>query len=175
MQITVHNHFLFTSNFPLTSGDCICFITWQNPTGTCSIEITHPQLPYGFFVPLCAFVPFTSCFLCLSLIPIFISIVSMIKKTEQKQLQRVKFYEENIKGTKIPSRRVLFTFMPLCPLLLWSLLRIHLTYCNTLQHAIKCKAEGAFCLPSVELPLPPLAACFFYPRNLTAANQAVKY
>lgn len=84
MQISAHTHFLFTSNFPLTSGDCICFITWQNPTGTCSIEITHPQLPSGFFVPLCAFVPFTSCFLCLSLIPIFISIVSMIKKNRTK-------------------------------------------------------------------------------------------
>ena len=153
MQITLHTHFLFTSDFPFTSGDCICFITWQNPTGTCSIEITHPQLPSGFFVHLCAFVPFTSFFLCLSLIPIFKSLVSMVKKTEQNNCNGTNFTKK-MKKKKIPSRQVLFTFMPLCPLLLWSLLHIHLTYCNTLQHAIKCKADRAFCLPSVELPLP---------------------
>ena len=174
MQITLHTHFLFTSDFPFTSGDCICFITWQNPTGTCSIEITHPQLPSGFFVHLCAFVPFTSFFLCLSLIPIFKSLVSMVKKTEQNNCNGTNFTKKMKKKKNPFSPSALHIYAPLpsssliSPSYSSNILQ-YFTTCNQMQ------SWQGLLLALCGAPSPPLVTCFFYPCNLTAANQAAKF
>lgn len=55
----------------------------------------------------------------------------------------------------------------LCSLISPPHLVINLIYCNTLQHAIKCKAEGSSACPRWSG-----FCCFFYPHF---SNQAVKF
>lgn len=70
------------------------------------------------------------------------------------------------------------TCMPLYPLLLWSLLLILLFIWYTAilyNMQSNAKLKGLLLALGRAVSPPPLATCFFYPRFLIAAKQAVKF